>query len=203
MKIYDISSSIHPQMSVYPGDPPPRFRTLVFPAETSSARMTWIEFNSHTGTHVDAAAHLFPDGQTIDLMSLSSLIGDAEVVMFNDPEHMYPDYYKETIPLRDTILLLKTSVNNSRVTGGGNLSPEVIRFFIQQGIKAIGIDTLSIEGVAHSGLMNHRLLLKARIPIIEGLVLNHVPFGHYFCVCLPLKFKGLDGAPSRCVLIRF
>ncbi|MFW9779919.1 MAG: cyclase family protein [Candidatus Heimdallarchaeota archaeon] len=203
MEIFDISASIHPQMSVYPGDPPPRFTVQVSQTETSSAAITWIEFNSHTGTHVDAPAHIIPDAKTIDLVSLSSLIGDAEVVMLNDPEGMHADNFKETIPLRDTILLFKTHVNNPQVAGAGHLNPELIQFFIQQGIKAIGIDTLSIDRAAHSDLVNHRLLLRAGIPIIEGLALHHVPIGHYFCVCLPLKFKGLDGAPARCVLIRF
>ena len=190
-------------MEVYPGDPAPRFSALDSPTETSSITTTWVEFNSHTGTHVDAPAHFFPNKAPIDQISLSLMIGDAIVVSFNNPEHLSTDYYEAFQPLSDKIVLLKTVEDKLQEPEFLGLSHELVQFFIRQGIKAIGIDTLSIDRVDQSNLVTHRLLLEAQIPIIEGLNLTQVPLGDYFCVCLPLKLKGLDGAPARCVLIRF
>jgi arylformamidase len=203
MEIYDISYPIHPQMFVYPGDPSPRFLPLESPTETSPITTTWLELSSHTGTHVDAPAHLFPNKTPIDKVPLSSLVGNALVVPFNDSKNMDPDFYKNYTPLKGLILLLKTFNETTQESGTWGLTPKVIRYFIGQEIRAIGIDTLSIDGFEPTDLINHKLLLEAHIPIIEGLDLSKIRPGRYFCVCLPLKLKGLDGAPARCLLIRF
>ncbi|XP_020582733.1 uncharacterized protein LOC110026212, partial [Phalaenopsis equestris] len=69
-------------------------------------------------------------------------------------------------------------------------------------IKLVGIDYLSIA--AYDDLIpSHLVLLKNRdIIIVEGLKLEHVKPGIYDLHCLPLRLRGAEGSPIRCILIK-
>lgn len=65
MKVIDLTHTITEHMPVYPGTEPPKFR----PANTyekDGFKETKISMFSHTGTHADPPAHLFPDRTTLD-----------------------------------------------------------------------------------------------------------------------------------------
>ena len=47
----------------------------------------------------------------------------------------------------------------------------------------------------------HLILLKQEIALLEGIVLEGVPEGHYFLNAAPLNLGGCDGAPCRAYLI--
>jgi kynurenine formamidase len=54
----------------------------------------------------------------------------------------------------------------------------------------------------HSGHhRTHKTLLSRGIVIVEGLDLSAPPRGTYELYCLPLLLAGIDGAPSRAVLV--
>ena len=80
MVLYDISVPISPSLPCFPGDPPVRLSKLPVPAEGKPFRITRLSFGSHTGTHVDAPAHLLADGTTVDDIPLTLLIGHCLVV---------------------------------------------------------------------------------------------------------------------------
>ncbi len=209
MRIMDISMTIRSDMVSYPEDPQPKFSPWDVPNEENSFRSTWIELLSHTGTHVDAPIHLFPNGIGIDQLQLNCLIGDAIVVDVTNKEKMSVNYFKtHKDTLKDKIVLLKTGEGNYLEKGvfrKNYLAPDrtLANFLVDQGIKAIGIDALSIDRSDIFEIEAHPVFLEANIPIIEGLYLEEVNPGSYFCICLPLKIKELDGAPARAVLIEF
>jgi arylformamidase len=73
---------------------------------------------------------------------------------------------------------------------------------VEQGIKLVGIDYLSIEKYDSPNHETHLALLSYGVVILEGLNLADVPGGNYELICLPLRLrtsKG-DGAPARVVL---
>jgi arylformamidase len=74
---------------------------------------------------------------------------------------------------------------------------------VQNGVRLVGIDYLSIEpqGPEKEGYPAHKTLLGAGVVIIEGLDLRGVKAGTYELVCAPLKLAGGDGAPARVFLI--
>jgi len=72
---------------------------------------------------------------------------------------------------------------------------------VARGVRAVGMDYLSIERFGSEDFPVHRRLLGAGIFVIEGLDLRAVDPGRYTLVCLPLKFPDLDGAPARAVLL--
>ena len=46
----------------------------------------------------------------------------------------------------------------------------------------------------------HKILLSQNIALLEGIVLQEVPEGHYFLSAAPLNLAGSDGAPCRAYL---
>ena len=80
------------------------------------------------------------------------------------------------------------------------IDPEAARYLAERGVQTVGVDYLSVGGFETAAPETHRILLKAGIWIIEGLMLEHVEPGEYELVCLPLKIIGGDGAPARAVL---
>ena len=71
MKIYDISLPIHPQLPVWPGDPPIELTRQESIAEGSDANVSRIACGVHIGTHVDAALHFIDGGATIGDLDLN------------------------------------------------------------------------------------------------------------------------------------
>ena len=77
--LIDMTHTITPEIPVYPGDPAPvlaKAATLT----KDGYRSTSLQFCSHTGTHMDAPAHLLQDGRTLDDMPMSQFSGRATVL---------------------------------------------------------------------------------------------------------------------------
>ncbi len=186
---------------MFEGDPQPKFTIWEQKSKEKSFTTSKIELLSHTGTHIDAPSHLIPKAAAISEISLEQLIGEALVieVLPNGDLATHSDPHGK-------IILLKTTESHHLAQGvfrSKFLTPNAfeIKKLINAKIKSLGIDTLSIDPLEDLEVINHPLLLKAGIPIIEGLDFEKIPPGEYFCVCLPLKLQGLDGAPARGVLI--
>jgi len=64
MPSYDLSQPIADGMTVYPGDPPVDVTELAT-IETDGYRQTALTIDSHTGTHIDAPAHMIDDGRRL------------------------------------------------------------------------------------------------------------------------------------------
>jgi len=81
-----------------------------------------------------------------------------------------------------------------------HITPGAARRLVNNGIKVVGIDYLSVEKFGAAEPETHLTLLSAGTVIIEGLDLREVEAGDYDMICLPLKIKDGDGAPARVVL---
>ncbi len=79
------------------------------------------------------------------------------------------------------------------------ITPGAARSLINDGIKVVGIDYLSVDKF-DAEPETHMILLSADVIVIEGLDLREVAPGDYEMICLPLKVKDGDGAPARVVL---
>ena len=79
MHAVDLTHVIKENMPVYPGTEGPKF----VPAnryQESGFRETCLTFYSHTGTHMDAPAHLYPTGKTLDVLPITQFSGTAVVI---------------------------------------------------------------------------------------------------------------------------
>jgi arylformamidase len=205
--IFDISVSIHPGLPVYPGDPPIEVDRWAQMARGDVADVTRLAMGVHTGTHVDAPAHFFQSGRTVDTLDLSACMGLAEVIDVTDSgcSPIEPQMLGARMSAGCRRVLLKTQNSYlwSRTLPAANfasLRPAAARFLVERGIVLVGIDYLSIAP-AEDPTTVHRTLLGAGTVILEGLDLSKVPAGTYTLVCLPLRIRDAEGAPARAVLI--
>ena len=79
MKVIDLTHTIRPDMPVYPGTEQPKF----LPAnsyEQDGFRETLMQMYTHTGTHMDPPAHLYPGEKTLDQFPADQFIGKALVI---------------------------------------------------------------------------------------------------------------------------
>ena len=74
MKFVDLSHPISNEMTTYPSDPDV---AIVREKEIHSNRTLLHRFTmgTHTGTHLDAPAHIISGGKTLDDFPLSTFIG--------------------------------------------------------------------------------------------------------------------------------
>ena len=81
MNVIDLTYVISPDMPVYPGTEGPKLS----PANTyekDGFKETLLSMYSHTGTHMDAPAHLFAHCSTLDALPAGQFAGQAVVVDF-------------------------------------------------------------------------------------------------------------------------
>ncbi|MCK4938281.1 MAG: cyclase family protein [Methanosarcinales archaeon] len=193
MNVIDISMTISPDMEMYPGDPGPVITRISKLEDGDQYNISQLTLGTHTGTHVDPPLHFFESGAGIDDMPLDMLVGPARVI---DLSHIRNSI--EPVDIGDVkfgeILLLKGK------KGGVRLTTASAQYLMDNGIKTVGTDALSI-GADGEEYEVHTLLLGADIAVVEGLVLSDVEAGQYLFVCLPLKVAAGDGGPARVVLI--
>ncbi len=166
-------------------------------------RISDLHMSSHSGTHIDAPAHYLNEGDTIDTIPLSHIVGTCRVV---DVSHSR----NTTISAADLEgrisgakrLLLKTwfSGRDSFIEEYPCLTYDAACLITESGIRCIGIDSPSIESFNCDGAV-HRRLLSSGCIIIELLDLSDISDGDYEMVALPLRLTGLDGSPARVILM--
>lgn len=206
MRVIDISVPNGPGQHVYPGDPEPRVDAVRRIAGGDVCNLSLLTMGSHTGTHVDAPFHFLADGARLGEVPFDRMVGPALVAELRGRAAVDRRALAD-VPLRDGDILLCRTDNSWRWA-----APEFQRDFtyvtedaaellVERGVRAIGIDYLSIERFGSTTFPVHRRLLGAGVFVIEGLDLRAVEPGRYTLVCLPLRFPDLDGAPARAILL--
>lgn len=192
MRIYDVTKDLSESSDLYPGDPPTVFHRISDIELHDSFTLTSFSMGAHAGTHIDAPSHLIRGGITIDEIPLSTLIGPVLVLSVTNTVDI-----QSLMPLNDYNIprvLLKTQ------EADGYLTADVAEWVTKQGVKLIGVDAVSVDPPGEKSLIAHHILLGAGVIIVEGLDLTKIHSGLYNLFCLPLKLKGLEGAPARVVL---
>jgi arylformamidase len=204
MRIYDVTVPLSKELVVYPGDPHVKInrRTKVNEDE-AKYNLSRYSFSSHAGTHVDPPFHLIEGGITVDKLPLELLMGRARVVEVTAPciDESVLEEFDFTVDAR---VLFKTRNSylwsqKTFVKDYVYMTPGAARSLVNDGIKLVGIDYLSVDKFDGEP-ETHMALLSAGTIIIEGLDLRDVEAGDYELICLPLKVKDGDGAPARVVL---
>lgn len=212
-KFYDLSQ---PVFDHCPGWPTYEPTTVRYEAcyEKDRFNAEQIRLNSHTGTHLDAPFHFYPDGTTIDQMDVSLFQGNAVIVDLRniihakegiEVSHLEP--YMDRIQ-KDSIVLFATgwgpkrSMEHEYMYDWPYLTGPAAEWLKEKGIKGVGIDAMSMGGwYDGTGRPCHEVLLSAGIWILEEL---HIPdelteIGNCYLMAYPIKLKGFSGAPTRAV----
>lgn len=206
MKIYDVTVAISKDLPVYPGDPPVKIERQKSANANGGPKLSRISMGSHTGTHIDPPHHLIDGGLTADQIPLEFLVGPARVVEIAAPA--IDEAVLQEFDLTSTIRVLFKTRNSYLwsqerfVEDFVHITAGAARLLVEQGMKVVGIDYLSVDEFGSEELETHSTLLGAGVLIIEGLDLRDIEPGDYEMICLPLKIKDGDGAPARVVLRR-
>jgi arylformamidase len=205
MSLYDVTATLGPGLPAYEGEPGPALERIAAVASGDPATVSVVRMGVHSGTHVDAPAHLFPGGAGADTLSLDAMLGPAEVIALDVASVIMAADLQSRVPPGAERLLLKT--RNGLLwdrpgfqTDYVGLAPDAAVWLVRQGVRLVGIEYLSIEPYHTPGLPAHRTLLQAGVVVLEGLDLRAVPPGPVLLHCLPIKLEGADGAPARVVL---
>ncbi|WP_233572729.1 cyclase family protein [Fretibacterium sp. OH1220_COT-178] len=206
----DLTHPIEPGMPVYPGTEGPRLETANT-CEKDGFRETLLTLYSHTGTHMDAPAHLYADGTTLDRFPAAQFVGSAVVVDCSELRAGQPMTMAHVERQREAadgaeFLLFRTGWDRywGQDAYFGDypcIDLEVVDYVLRTGKKGIGLDTIGLDPIADANLTRHkRLLAGGAVVVIENLKgLGRIGRGPFTLCALPLQFRDADGAPVRAV----
>ena len=153
MKLHDVSILISEDMPIWPNDPGISMDLTSSIARGDNANVTRLNMGVHTGTHIDAPFHFEPNEATIDQLSLDVLIGPCRIFEIPETSQAIGPSDLEKLDFDNHIrVLFKT--RNSKLWKKGervfkkdfvHMHLEGAKFLIDQSIKLVGIDYLSIE----------------------------------------------------------
>ncbi len=215
-KMVDLSHGLENGMPVYPGDT----RTSLEPMATLSkdgVNLTKVILSSHAGTHIDAPSHFIRDGITIDQIPVRRFAGEATVidvsgtaigsaVTIQDVGMAKTGSQPEI--REDDIALLFTG--SSELWGNPiaerkytYLSEALAEYLVARRVRAVGIDSFSVDSFDCTTFPVHKELLGHGLYIIESIAnpLRQFLGKRIFLMCAPLKLTSIDGAPCRCLAI--
>jgi kynurenine formamidase len=209
MPIHDLTHVMHSLMPVYPGKENP----VITPAatiETEGYREMRLEIDGHTGTHIDAPAHMLKNGLSLDAYPIDKFTGRAVIVPVAPSTKRIG--IADLLPwenefIRGRYVLLHTGwskywSSDEYLRNYPVLTEEAATWLTSFGLDGIGVDTISVDPVQESQFPVHYILLSNDLLIIENL---KFPAGldrgiGTFC-CFPIHYADADGAPVRAVFI--
>lgn len=191
-----------------------------------------LEMAEHGGTHIDAPIHFSRGGQTLDQVPIERLVGvgvridvSAQCALDRDYRITIQDFEQwETthgrIPNRAIVLVdtgfarfwpsrqdyLGTELRGPegvKALHFPGVHPEAATWLVRERqIKAIGIDTASIDCGQSTGFETHVALLSRNVPVFENLGdLRDLPGLGFEVIALPMKIAGGTGGPLRVIAV--
>ena len=210
MKVIDLTYVIEENMPVFPGTEKPTL-TKANTFEKDSFRETKITMYSHTGTHVDAPAHMLSQGAYLEKLEIERFIGKATVLDFSnraipliDVEDL--EIYEKIIS-KVEFIIIKTGWGkywgSEEYYGSFPVLTEAAALWLTKfNLKGIALDAISIDNISSTEFSVHKILLEKNILIIENLTnLEAIKKEFFLLSVMPLKYKNTDGAPARVVAI--
>ena len=204
MKIYDLTHTIRNDMPVYPGTEQPRLTTACT-IEEVGYRETLLHMYSHTGTHMDAPAHMLPDGATLDSYAPEKLAGAAVVVdCRGEKDISLPLLQRYDLSGVDFVLFCtgwdKKWGTPAYYENFPCLTAEAAAYLAALPLKGVGEDSISLDPCDSTEVPNHITLMKAGFINTENLTGLDALLGRRFTfVTLPLKFENADGCSCRAI----
>lgn len=191
-----------------------------------------LEMPEHGGTHIDAPIHFARGRQALDELPLERLVGTGVRIDVSTQCARGRDYHItikdleqwETahghIPDRAIVLLdtgfaqfwpsrqnyLGTELRGAegvKALHFPGLHPDAAAWLVRERqVKAVGIDTASIDYGQSTKFETHVALLSHNVPIFENLAdLSSLPNRGFDVIALPMKIAGGTGGPLRIIAV--
>ena len=204
MKVYDLTHTMRNDMPVYPGTEQPRLTTACT-IEEVGYRETLLHMYSHTGTHMDAPAHMLPDGAALDRYPGEKFVGAAIVVdCRGEKDISLPLLQRYDLSGVDFVLFCtgwdKKWGTPAYYENFPCLTAEAAAYLAALPLKGVGEDSISLDPCDSTEFPNHITLMKAGFINTENLTGLDALLGRRFTfVTLPLKFENADGCSCRAI----
>jgi kynurenine formamidase len=185
----------------------------------------------HGGTHLDAPVHFAEGRLSTDQIPLTRLTGPAVVIDVSSQADADRDFRvapgdleaweRSHAPIPEgTVILIRTGWGSrwpdrarylgTTKTGSAavpelhfpGIHPDAARWLVGRKVRAVGIDTPSIDYGQSATFDTHQILFAADIPAFENVAhLSAVPATGAFVIALPMKIRGGSGGPLRIVAV--
>ena len=184
----------------------------------------------HGGTHLDAPIHFFETGKTVDELDIDQLTGHTVVIDVREPVSENRDYQIQPSDITaweeeygeipdDSIVLFNTGFGSEwpdaeAYLGTANrgeqalpelsfpgIHPDAAQWLVDnRSVKAVGLDTASLDYGQSELYETHQILFEHDIPGFENVAnLDQLPTTGAYVIALPMKIKDGSGAPLRIV----
>ena len=184
--------------------------------------------SEHGGTHLDAPIHFSEKGKTVDQLSLDQLSGDAVVIDVSRKADTNRDYQISVADLKafeakygripnGAIVLFRTGFakrwpDAEKYLGTAErgqdavaklhfpgLHPDAARWIVKnRSIKAVGLDTASIDYGQSKLFESHQILMGKNIPAFENVAaMDKLPPTGSIIAAFPMKIQSGTGSPLR------
>ena len=191
-----------------------------------------LELPEHGGTHIDAPIHFARGEQTLDQIPLRRLVGAAIRIDMSAQCARDRDYRitiqdieqweagHGRIPNQPIVLLdtgfarfwpSRKDYLGTELRGKDGVSalhfpglhPDAAAWLVKERqIKAVGIDTASIDYGQSTKFETHVVLLSQNVPVFENLAdLRALPDKGFDIIALPMKIAGGTGGPLRIIAV--
>ena len=167
--------------------------------------MSDVEMMNHVGTHIEVPFHCLKAGADMAEVPVTQLVGDALILDLTEAE------------AEGGVTLAQ--VQAAAEAGGGlcygdivfgqmgktrYFATDALQWLVDQGMKLIGVDSGGVElehDKTHANI-NHLLLFRAGIPVIENLTnLDQLTQKRVKVFALPVPAKGIDAFPLRVIAV--
>lgn len=203
MTFRDISVMLGEENITYPGDP--EFRREAPGPQVAEALQ--ITICAHSGTHLDAPAHFFPEGRRLDDYPAEYFIMPAQVVEILDPSAVRASDLQGVVTNPGEAILFRTGNSHSGRVCTGRFTEDYVyiaedaaHWCVNRQLRLVGHDYISLDHYGDHDTPAHKIILGAGLLALEGVNLANVPAGRYTLICLPLRIKGAEASPVRAVL---
>ncbi|WP_425637857.1 cyclase family protein [Algoriphagus yeomjeoni] len=184
----------------------------------------------HGGTHLDAPIHFYEKGETVDELPLSKLTGaavmidvsalaladrdyliDSAAIMNWEAEHgeipeqamvLFRTGFGKFYPDREAYFgTAKTGADAIPELHFPGIQPETALWLAKsRNVKAVGLDTPSLDYGQSKDFAAHQALMENQIPGFENVAnLDLLPATGIYVIALPMKIKGGSGGPLRII----
>jgi kynurenine formamidase len=172
--------------------------------------ITRMAMGAHSGTHVDAARHFYPDGRSVDEYPVTAFVGAGVVldVPRDGPEPITATDLERAQPAMEVgdIVFIRTGYaarfGDPSYLEHPYLSGDAAALLVDRKVRLVGLDALTPDMPAERRPPDfdypvHRALLGSDIPIVENLGpgLAAVVGQRLTLGALPLRIVAADGAP--------
>jgi kynurenine formamidase len=211
--LYDLSQPVHhdaPQWADYD----PIVLTQDYNLAVDGFFAERVNLTTHSGTHVDAPFHFYPEKETMDQLPLHHFFGPMITLDVRGKKPCEPISKNDLAPQRakiheGDIVLLKTGWGEKRektreyLLEFPYLDGEGANFLLSLHVKGVGTDCLSIGGYGPPavGRPAHLKLLGAGKIIIEDLRIpvELLDGRRRMFAAFPIRLTGTGGAWARAV----